>query len=289
MLRRLLIFAPVFMAGLIIGAWALSNGPVRRAPADVQLSRLEARDFDRDGEYDRLEQMIDSLTEIVNLEVAERRRLEAELATLSDALAGLTAGDADGAETAPGTPQRSAGAAEAIRQREPGSRAQRNSEQRFIEAGFAPEQAAELKRRLDEIEMERLYLRDQAVREGWLGSARYRDELRALTQRQASVREDLDPEQYDRFLYATGRPNRVNVNSVLSGSPADQSGIEAGDQILSYDGKRVFSPADIRRETTQGARGELVPVEVLRAGRTEIVYLPRGPLGVQMGAMVTRP
>lgn len=291
-MRRLLTYAPVFLAGLIIGAWALSSAPQRRDVPSDNTARLDARDFDRNGEYERLEQMIDSLTEIVSYEVAERRRLEANLERLAGTVGELADSGGDDADAADARAERVAAATAAS---EPGSqrpnriRGQRNSEERFIEAGFAPEQAAALKRRLDEIEMERLYLRDQAVREGWLGSARYRDELRALTQRQNSVRNDLDPDEYDRFLYATGRPNRVNVNSVLSGSPADQSGMRTGDQILSYDGQRVFSPADIRRETTRGERGTLVPVEVLREGRTEIIYLPRGPLGVQMGSMVTRP
>lgn len=284
MLRQTLMLVPVFVAGLIIGAWALSSAP-EPTPALRPAAQIEARDFDREGEYERLEQMIDSLTEILNFEVAERRRLEEQLEVLTETVAALST---TGEKTRVAAAQRASAAASADNVRRAASSVQAD-EQRFIDAGFAPDAAAALKLQLDEIAMERLYLRDRAVREGWLGSARYRDELRALTARQNSVREELSPEEYDRFLYATGRPNRVGVNSVLSGSPADQSGLRAGDQILSYDGQRVFSPAEIRRETTRGERGALVPVEVLRDGRTEIVYLPRGPLGVQMGSIVSKP
>lgn len=289
MLRQIIMLLPVFVAGLIIGAWALSsssNAPSVATP----VAQLDARDFDREGEYERLEQMIDSLTEILNYEVAERRRLEDDIRTLAETVAGMSGATRNSEDKADNNEARVA-ALESARAANRGraSRGGPPDEQRFIEAGFSPEAAASLKSRLDEIAMQRLYLRDQAVREGWLGSARYRDELRSLTERQNSVRNDLSPEEYDRFLFATGRPNRVSVNSVLSGSPADQSGFQTGDQILTYDGQRVFSPAEIRRETTRGERGALVPVELLRDGRTEIVYVPRGPLGVQMGAEVTKP
>ncbi|NND61016.1 MAG: PDZ domain-containing protein, partial [Gammaproteobacteria bacterium] len=123
----------------------------------------------------------------------------------------------------------------------------------------------------------------------WLGSQRYRDELRALNERQGSIRDDLSPADYDRYLYALGRPNRVTVNNVLSGSPADQAGLQAGDQILSYDGQRVFNSGEIRRATTSGLAGQSVAVEVERDGQTQVLYLPRGPLGVQMGSTVTPP
>ena len=72
-------------------------------------------------------------------------------------------------------------------------------------------------------------------------------------------------------------------------APADQAGLQSGDQILSYNGSRVFSPGEIRRETSSGTRGEFVAVEVLRDGQPQIIYVPRGPLGVQMGASVTKP
>ena len=284
-MRQILVLGPVFVAGVMLGAWALSRPG---GPAATDSSRGEVRAFEQAGEYERLERMIDSLTEIVNFEVGERRRLENKIDEVSAGIAAL------GADTQAGAEQdaRVRVARRDVAVAAPGARPRGGtqvSEQRFLDAGFPADVASRLKGQMDDIAMQRLYLRDQAVREGWLGSARYREELRDLSRRENDIRTELSPEDYDRYLYALGRPNRIQVNSVLSGSPADQAGLRAGDQILSYDGSRVFSPGEIRRETSGGTRGEFVAVEVLRDGQPQVVYVPRGPLGVQMGASVTRP
>ncbi len=285
--RQILVLIPVFAAGVLIAAWALSRPP---AGAPAEPGTGDVRAYEQAGEYERLEHMIDSLTEIVNFEVSERRRLEEKIDAISAQIANLSDADTPSARQGKADPAASrniAVAAPVSRSRT--SVAGQMTEQRFVDAGFPADVASRLKRQLDDIEMQRLYLRDQAVREGWLGSTRYREELRELSRRQNEIRTDLSPEDYDRYLYALGRPNRIGVNSVLTGSPADQAGLRAGDQILSYDGSRVFSPGEIRRATSAGTRGEVVAVEVLRDGQPQLIYVPRGPLGVQMSASVTKP
>jgi len=280
MLRQLAMFLPIFLAGILLGAWA-------REPATTPDN---ARDFDHAADYQRLEQMISSLTEILDLEVAERRRLESRIEELSDLFADMggqrpkTAGQITAEES-----KRLATSRVQARGDVRNARDSDVTESRLIEAGFQPDVAARLKRDMDQVAMDRLYLRDQAVREGWLGTPRYRDELRALNQRQPDLRNDLSPDDYDRYLYAMGRPNRIVVSSVLSGSPASQSGLQPGDAILSYDGTRTFSPSTIRRETSSGSPGAMVPVEILRGGQRLIVYVPRGPLGVNMSAASAKP
>lgn len=282
MLRQLVFLFPAFAAGLILGVWA-------REPAvpPPQPQPQTARDFDHAADYQRLERMISSLTEIVDLEVAERRRLEDQIAVLTEQVEQLLR---PGTQASPAAADAAARAAARSRSDAAARRvAGEVNVERLIDAGFAPDVADRLKKELDQVALDRLFLRDQAVREGWLNSARYRDELRALNQRQAALREELSPTDYDRYLYALGRPNRVVISSVLSGSPADQAGLQTGDAILSYNGNRVFSPSEIRRETSRGDAGSMVPVEVLRNGQIEVVYLPRGPLGVNMSASSSKP
>ncbi|MDH3647548.1 MAG: PDZ domain-containing protein [Gammaproteobacteria bacterium] len=285
MLRQIAMILPIFLAGIVLGAWA--REPLRKntpIPVPVVGNSDTARDFDHAADYQRLEQMISSLTEILNLEVAERRRLEGQISELASQVSKLT-----GLRRL--TPEESKRLATISQQtRGLGNPADSGlSEARFIEAGFPADVAARLKREMDQIALDRLYLRDQAVREGWLGSPRYRDELRALNKKQNEFRESLNSDEYDRYLYALGRPNRVIVSSVLTGSPAGESGLLAGDAILSYDGTRVYSPSEIRRETSGGNAGAVVPIEVMRDGQRQIIYVPRGPLGVNMGATSTRP
>ena len=285
MLRQIVMILPIFLAGIVLGAWA--REPLQKStrnPVPAVGSPDNARDFDHAADYQRLEQMMSSLTEIINLEVAERRRLEGQIAELAKQVSNLS-----GQRTLTAEESKRLAAIGSRTRDERGRTAQELTEARFVEAGFPPDVAARLKRDMDQIALDRLYLRDQAVREGWLGSPRYRDELRALNKKQSAFREELAPDDYDRYLYAMGRPNRVVVSSVLTGSPAGESGLLPGDAILSYGGNRVFSPSEIRRETSQGDAGSVVPVEIMRDGQRQIVYIPRGPLGVNMSATSARP
>ena len=147
--------------------------------------------------------------------------------------------------------------------------------------GIYPRDAALLHERWEQFEMEKLYLVDAATREGWLRKPRFMRELQAA---RVGLQEELGDESFDLLLYASGQPNRVVIRSLLERSPATEAGIEAGDAILSYDDQRVFRPGELKRMTTSGSAGEFVSVEVVRQGKRISLRVPRGPLGVFMGA-----
>jgi C-terminal processing protease CtpA/Prc len=73
----------------------------------------------------------------------------------------------------------------------------------------------------------------------------------------------------------------VRVIEVLASSSAERSGLQAGDQIVSYAGTRVFEMSELNALTRQGNPGESVTVEVQRNGQPVQVQVPRGVLGVQ--------
>jgi predicted metalloprotease with PDZ domain len=161
-------------------------------------------------------------------------------------------------------------------------------EQALIEGGMDSVQASQLKAFFEQLEMERLYLRDQAAREGW-DRARLRDEFRQLDDKEESLRDQLGESAYDAYLYASGQSNRVAVTSVLASAQAGQAGIEAGDHILRYDNQRVYNWRDLRRATTSGDISDVVEVEVDRDGETLQFYLARGPLGIRMDSLSVAP
>ena len=161
-------------------------------------------------------------------------------------------------------------------------------ERRLASAGLPERDVAELKRVFDETELERLYLQNQASREGWQ-PARLNAEMNALTDRQLQVRSTYGDETYDWFLYATNRPNRVMVEGVLGGSAAEEAGIKPGDVILSYDRERVFRPGPLVQGTLRGNLDDRVDVEVWRQGERIALTLPRGPLGVRLGRKTSAP
>lgn len=152
----------------------------------------------------------------------------------------------------------------------------------LIEAGVPRALAEDILWEESDLALSRLELRDQAVREGWMGEERYREELRALNERDVPLRERVGDERYDRYLYLAGRDNRVSVTAAFSGSAAEQGGVEPEDLIEAYAGERVFNYADLRRATSEGERGELVQMRIRRGGQLIDLWVPRGPLGVQL-------
>jgi hypothetical protein len=150
-------------------------------------------------------------------------------------------------------------------------------ERALLDASIDPSEAERLRALWESVQMERIYLRDQAEREGWAGTARYRRELRALD---ASIREELSPSDYDRYLYATGKKNRARVVDVIGQSAGAHAGFSVGDRILSYDGERIFNVDELRKLSSSGDRDQTVRVEVARGNSTTVLDVPRGPIGL---------
>ena len=125
-------------------------------------------------------------------------------------------------------------------------------------------------------------LRDIAIREGWFGSDRYRDELSRIEEDSLDMRKEIGEDFYDRYLFATGEDNRVAIDSIIPGSTAEEAGLQPGDLVELYGDNRIFRFDDLRTATSDGERGELVPVRIRRGDGIVDAWLPRGPLGVRM-------
>lgn len=159
----------------------------------------------------------------------------------------------------------------------------------LVAAGFDEATVREFKEDADQRELDRLYLRDIASREGWLDTQRFREETEALRLDGPSTRDEYGEEFYDWMLYTTGHRNRVEVADVMSGSAAADVGVQPGDLVISYDGQRIFDPSELRDATIGGEVGELTPVEVIRNGRRTRLMIPRGPIGVRVDLTSAEP
>ncbi|MEA3277014.1 MAG: PDZ domain-containing protein [Pseudomonadota bacterium] len=159
----------------------------------------------------------------------------------------------------------------------------------LVNAGVAEDLAADIVWRQGQQELDRLELRDLALREDWFGSDRYREEVDRLDQDAVNVRSEIGDEAYDRYLFASGNDNRVRITSVIPGSAAEGAGLQAGDVVESYAGSRVFAFSELRGATTEGERGDLVPVQIQRGDSVIQAWLPRGPLGVRLDLTRTDP
>lgn len=152
----------------------------------------------------------------------------------------------------------------------------------LVAAGVDSQTASELQTRQDQFQLSRLELFDQAQREGWIDSDEFDDRLEELEDQQVDLRSELGDVAYDRYLYELGRSNRVIISSIISGSAAQQVGLQRGDLILSYANERIFNTADLQSATRAGLRGESVSISYERGGQLLAVEMPRGPLGVTL-------
>lgn len=158
---------------------------------------------------------------------------------------------------------------------------QRNA---LLRAGVTVEVADDLVWRRSQLSLERLDLRDQAIREGWLNTDRYREEIRKINEQRVSLRDEIGVDAYDRYLFETGQDNRVLVDSVIAGSAGEDSGVLPGDVIERYGDQPIYDFGDLRGATSDGARGEIVPVTVRRGNQLVELLLPRGPIGIGLDA-----
>lgn len=153
----------------------------------------------------------------------------------------------------------------------------------LIAAGIDPLYAEAFQTELDQYQLARLELIDQAEREGRRGADEFAQELDAFEDQRPRLRDEIGDDAFDRYLHEAGRNNRVIVRSIISGSAADLAGLRAGDTFISYGGERVFFVNQLQRETREGVRGESMPVVIERAGQRLRFEIPRGPLGITLG------
>lgn len=258
--------------------------PATVAPAGTQETRriAKAQEIGAPDPEASMDPVLLQFQAKLDSEVTQRRLLERRVQELTHRLARLEEIKGD---SGPGSIAGLASTSEP----EPGQDFEARAEARtarFMSVGFSAEDEKELTRRMDEAEMETLYLRDRARREGWLRTPQYRE---ATAELRNELRNEIGEEAYDRLLYASEQNNRVLINDVLESSPAQEIGLKPGDVLISYDGTRVFSRRDLRVATRQGEPNDRVPLHVERNGQVLELEIPRGPLGVHLGANSVMP
>jgi membrane-associated protease RseP (regulator of RpoE activity) len=146
----------------------------------------------------------------------------------------------------------------------------------LLDAGFSMERAAYVMRREDELEVAAMQARFEAQRTG-----NRQGMLDAIADSAATLRQELGDAEYERYLDAMNRPTSVRIGNVLASSPGERAGLERGDEIIRYDGVRVFDYTDLNRRQLEGAAGEDVVVEIVRDGISMQIVMPRGPIGIE--------
>lgn len=267
-------------AGAVTVAYLSTGDDTQNFDARGNVSALAAQT--KQGDWNELDAnqlgtVLASLAQTLDEEIAERRAMAEEIESLREEVEALR-----GVASVTTLPREE-------RRQFRREAAERSTADRLAKSGFTPEQVAAIRRQEAQAQMRQIELDDIARREGWLGTPRYFDELNDLGNTGETLRADLGEDGYDRYLYATGQPNRLVVGSIIETSPAERAGLRAGDVIRSYGGERVYSTQQLIEMRSAGERGEQVTVEVIRDGQYMQISMPRGPMGVQTRREVVDP
>lgn len=154
----------------------------------------------------------------------------------------------------------------------------------LIRGGIEPSLAEDIVRRKNSVELKRLALQDIATRDNYLNTQRFFDELSEINKQDITLRQELGDQLYDEYLFNSKQNNRIRIASVMLGSVAEQIGIKKGDVVLSYNSNRMFTWQELKDATAEGQLGEYVSISIYRNGEIYSFSVPRGPLGVQLGA-----
>jgi hypothetical protein len=262
------------IAGFAVGAWVISAAPNAGRESAAMPSGQD------EGAADTLAERLLSLEQLIAEEREARLELAGQVQVLIDDLESDAVAEASTAADNPaenGRREESRGGG--MRRAQDFTAMIRRFEDRrlhsLMENGFSEDEARRVLQRESEAEFKSMQLAWEAQREGTPP-----DQLPASSDPQALLRAELGDADYERFLVAQGQPTAIQITRVLNGSPGSEAGLQPGDQIVSYDGERVFNVTDMRELTLRGAAGEDVVIEIDRDGVRMQLSVPRGPVGI---------
>ncbi|MDH5258178.1 MAG: PDZ domain-containing protein [Gammaproteobacteria bacterium] len=276
---RLIPFAIILvLSGVIVGL-NIQTTPDNQ-PQPLPAPSIKITPDNRGEKLNQLQQKVERLEKNLDTEIENRSKLNKQLTSLTLAINALK----EAKNEIPSSMNDGTNGQTLTDVNEPRLTEPQKNKNILVSMGVNNENASRIQRLAEKKEMEQLYLRNTAVREGWFGTEKYFEKTRELDLKSNIYREELGDDKYDQFLYASQLTNRITVQSVLSESPAEIAGLQSGDYILSYDSKRVFNWSDLTALTANGAAGESVPVEVQRNGQVLQYFIARGPLGIRLSS-----
>jgi hypothetical protein len=158
-----------------------------------------------------------------------------------------------------------------------GERVSVDRREAMIESGLSPDRADWILQRESEIRFESMQARFDAR-----NSDEPQNPFDPSFNPEAMLRAEIGDSEYEMYLQANGRPTSVGVSNIMESSPGQLAGLQSGDEIVGYDGQRIFSTSDLMQQTMAGGEGNVV-VDLIRDGAPMQIVLPRGPIGVEIG------
>jgi hypothetical protein len=267
------LYSLILVLAIALAAYWINSAAESTRADTAPVAPASADSFDDTAPVDT---RLAALEQAVRTERQARHLLQEEVFFLTEELERLTSGDAV-PETAPETTD-AAQVTSVTRGNVRGRNSSENRATRLVAGGFTEGEAEWIVRRESELQMESLQARYDADRNGT-----QQDYFQNRQATAFALREELGDADYERYLESNGRSTRVAVSTVLESSPAQMAGLQMGDEIINYDGRRVFSMSDLNRETLQGEAGQNVVIDFMREGIQMQVAIARGPVGIMGG------
>ena len=260
------------LAGFAVGAWIVGEEPAPTEPEAQTATEFPGSEAGSGERLQRLEQIIAgerdariALEDTIAMLFEEMERIEGA----GDQAAAARRAEREQARTARSSVSGERGSLDWVRNY------QERRVTRLIEGGFSEDEA----RRLLQQESEASFKAMKAVWEAQRNGENI-DILGLSSNPQSILRTEMGDDDYARYLDVQGQPTAVRISQVLSGSPGKDAGLQPGDQLVSYDGRRLFDVGDLRRQTMQGEPGQDVVIEIDRDGVRMQLTVPRGPIGI---------
>lgn len=262
------------LAGFAAGAWLAGDDASSDGESRVQVSGS------RDDAVNSTEARLARLEQAVADEQSARNVLEELLQVLIEEIeridaVGPRAFSEDVAPVQEARPQRQA---ERRAPRDFASMVRNYQERRLdalIDGGFPEDEARRIMKQESQAQYRAMQMAHESQRRNEAA-----DLSSAMSAPQSLLRAELGDSDYERYLEAQGLPTSVQITQVLDGSPGSDAGLQSGDEIVSYNGERVFNIDDVRQLTLQGTAGEDVVIEIDRDGVRMQLSVPRGPVGI---------
>lgn len=145
---------------------------------------------------------------------------------------------------------------------------------RFVEGGFSEDEAQWIVEKRENMFLDSLYSQWESRHQRYLeqGSTR-----KTATE---EIRDRLGQEGYERYLKSIGSDVSAVIGGVMEGAPGELAGLKEGDEIISYNGERVYNHMELADISAHGELGEPVTLEIIRNGEKMQIQMERGPLGV---------
>jgi membrane-associated protease RseP (regulator of RpoE activity) len=271
MSRIITAIAMSLILGFAVGAWVMGDAPTSAADSFESAAPMKERLLS-------LEQVIAEEREARLIMEDLLRAVMEDIERIDSTGPRIFAADLARAEDTRAETEREQRRNELRRPRDFASMVRGFQERRLTQltdAGFSSDEARGILKREAEAQYKAMQAAHDAQRNGEVVDA-----FSAISEPQALLRAELGDSAYERYLQAQGQPTAIQITQVLDSSPGSRAGLQPGDEIVSYNGERVFNVIELRELTLQGRAGEDVIVEIERDGVRMQLNVPRGPVGI---------